>query len=71
MSPKFTEDESELLKAVLSEFVVRGRTGEVGILHGADRFISTHICLKKKQRETLKSAYKKLGISNKPNEVSI
>lgn len=70
MKSEFTNEENELIRLILSEVVIKDRTGEVGIIHGADRFISTNICIKKKQREVLASVFKKLGISNPPREVA-
>ena len=41
MEVKLNEEEAYLLKEVLSRLKVRKRTGELGIMHGADRFVST------------------------------
>lgn len=71
MQVKLTADEAEILKLVLSEVVIQDRTGQVGIMHGADRFISLHIALKKQGRSLLSSAYKKIGISNGAKEVKV
>lgn len=69
MEVKFTGDETEILKLVLSEVVIQDRTGQVGTMHGAYRFISFHIALKKQGRNILNSVYRKIGISNGAKEV--
>ena len=58
---ELTPEESAVLRAVLSKLSVRERTGEVGIIHGADRFVSTQLILKKSEREKLTAAALKLG----------
>lgn len=58
---KLTSDEVALLRAALSKFVLRERTGEVGVLHGADRFVSTQLILKKPEREVLAGLAAKIG----------
>ncbi|HEY8668315.1 MAG TPA: hypothetical protein VIL86_16820 [Tepidisphaeraceae bacterium] len=62
-SPTLNDDEISALRTVLSQLVIRERTGEVGILHGLDRFVSTNVCLKKPQRAALDSALRKLGLN--------
>ncbi len=62
MEITLSSEEIEILKIALSKLVVKNRTGEIGILHGLDRFTSTHICLKKKERENLDALMKKVGI---------
>ena len=54
-------DEAAVLAAVLSRLAIRTRTGEVGVLHGLDRFVSTQLCLKKQELGSLASAATKLG----------
>ena len=71
MEVRLTENEAEMLKLVLSEIVIQGRTGQVGIMHGADRFVSLHVALKKQGRGILSSAFRKLGISNGAKEVKV
>lgn len=70
MSVTFDNSELEILKVILREFVIKDRTGELGILHGANRFISTNICLKKQHRKDLKELFSKLGNSGFPKEVT-
>ena len=60
-----TAEEIDVLRAALVHFVVKDRTGELGILHGMDRFVSTHTCLRKAERQTLETAFRKLGLSLK------
>lgn len=57
-----TAEESDVLRAVAGRLSIRKRTGEVGILHGMERFVSTQLCLKKKERQALDSALEKLGL---------
>lgn len=64
METSLSSEEVEILKLILSKLVIKNRTGELGILYGLDRFISTQICLKKKDREILNTLIKKAGIIN-------
>jgi hypothetical protein len=61
---KLTDDETQALKAILSCLVLRDRTGELGLLHGADRFVSTHRTITKPERAVIQSVTKKLGMSS-------
>ncbi|MBL9130828.1 MAG: hypothetical protein JNG86_06500 [Verrucomicrobiaceae bacterium] len=61
MQITFRDGEIEVLRQVLNQVVVLTRSGEVGILHGMERFVSTNVCLKKAQVEALQSAAKALG----------
>ena len=63
MEAKLKDDEVQALKAVLGRIVIRSRTGEVGIMHGMERFVSTQLCMKKQQLDALDSAAKTLGLS--------
>ena len=56
------KDEAEMLRAILSKVVVEKRTGQVGILHGADRFVSTQVVLKKDDRALLDKLARKIGL---------
>ena len=69
ISINLDNSEVEILNVILREFVIKDRTGELGILHGADRFVSTNICLKKRQRNELKALYNKFGMQNFPKEI--
>jgi hypothetical protein len=60
---KLSPEELQVLRAVLAPLVVKSRTGELGILHGMDRFVSTQVILKKKDLGALDAVAKKLGLS--------
>ncbi|HPE57415.1 MAG TPA: hypothetical protein PK904_13495 [Bacteroidales bacterium] len=47
MEIKIKEKEVELLKMILRNLVVKSRTGEMGIIHGSDRFEMMNAILKK------------------------
>lgn len=55
--------ESVVLARAVRHFVVRRRTGELGIMHGADRFVSTNDRLRRDDLTRLETALKKLGVS--------
>jgi len=57
------DSEAKALARAVRHFVVRSRTGELGITHGADRFVSTNDCFKKADLDLLESALKKLGMN--------
>jgi hypothetical protein len=57
-----SDEEAKELRTVLSAICIRERTGEIGILHGMDRFVSTNICKKKKEVETLDAVAKRCGL---------
>jgi hypothetical protein len=59
---KLTSDEAAVLKSVLAKLAIRQRTGEVGIMHGADRFVSSQNILSKQERESLKAVANKVGL---------
>ena len=69
MAIKLESNEIEILHTLLKEFVIKDLTGELGFVHGSDRFVSTNICLKKQHRRELKELYLKLGIANFPKEI--
>lgn len=60
---KLTPEEAQAVRAALSTLVVRARTGELGVMHGADRFVSTERILKKADREALEAAARKLDLT--------
>lgn len=64
MDVKLTDEEVKALRAAIGTLVVKGRTGELGITAGMERFVSTGRVLKKSDRETLNAAAKKLGLSS-------
>ena len=57
-------EESEIIKTLISSFTLRKRTGEIGIMHGLERFISTHKTFKKQKVDTLDAVFKKFGLTN-------
>ena len=57
------DEEIEVLRLVLRVLAIKSRTGQVGIVHGADRFVATQQILKKGQRDTLDTVAKKLGLA--------
>jgi hypothetical protein len=59
---KVTTEEAAVLKAVLARLAIRSRTGEVGIVHGMDRFISSQLILKRGERELLAVLAAKVGL---------
>ena len=58
-----TPSEAAALKRAASNLVVKNRTGELGISHGANRFVSTQDCFRKQDLDALNSAMTKLGIT--------
>jgi len=46
----------------LIQIMIKNRTGELGIKHGANRFVSTNIPLKKNQIDILEKVAIKVGI---------
>lgn len=61
---KLSSEELEVLRAVTAPLAIKSRTGELGILHGMERFVSTQVILKKKELDVLDSLAKKLGLSS-------
>ena len=59
---KLTTSEAEVLRLVLATLVLNERTGEVGLQHGANRFVSSQQILRLPQRETLDAVSRKLGL---------
>jgi hypothetical protein len=60
---RLTPDEANALRSALSTLVVKARTGELGLLHGADRFVSSQRIFKKAERDALDAAARKLGLA--------
>ncbi len=60
---RLTSDEADVLRRVLRTIAIRRRTGEVGVVHGMNRFVSTNQPLKQQDRESLNAAARKLGLS--------
>ena len=63
MEIKLTQEEVDTLKPIISKLCIRRRTGELGILHGLDRFVSLQIILKKLNIEVLENIAKKVGLN--------
>ena len=64
MEVKLDAKEIDVLRILLNQVKIKTRTGELGISHGLNRFISTNISLQKSQLEKLDSMAKKIGILN-------
>jgi len=58
------QEEITILNITMRNLVLKKRTGEIGIMHGADRFVSTQLCLRKVDIKHLNNAFKKLGIAS-------
>lgn len=59
-----SEDETQALRAILSCLVVRDRTGEPGLPHGADRVVSSQRTFTKPERAVIESLAKKAGLDS-------
>ena len=59
---RLTTDESQALRTVLTVLSLRSHTGEVGLMHGLDRFVSSQVILKKCDLDILDAAARKLGL---------
>jgi hypothetical protein len=59
---KLNAEEAQAVRAALSVMVIKNRTGELGIMHGLDRFVSTQRILKKPERDALHAAARKVGL---------
>lgn len=62
MTP-LTDEEVAVLRDILSRVVVRQCTGQVGVIHGMERFVPINLPLKKPQRLVLESAARKLRMA--------
>jgi hypothetical protein len=60
---RLTDEEAQALRRALQAFVARTRTGELGIMHGLDRFVSNQTTFRRPDLESLDSAARKLGLS--------
>lgn len=60
---KLSTEEAQALRTTLSTLVARDRTGELGILHGLERFVSTQRIFTKAERAALDTAARKLGLA--------
>jgi hypothetical protein len=59
---RLTPEEAAALRTAVSALVVKRRTGELGIVHGAGRFASTQRIFRRAELEALHSAARKLGL---------
>jgi hypothetical protein len=66
---KLTAAEADVLRTVLGTLLVKGRTGELGVLHGADRFVSTQQILRKPDREALDAIARKVGLAGMASRI--
>lgn len=64
METKIRDNEIEVLRKILTHVVIKSRTGEIGIMHGAERFVSTNNILKKEEIDSLERLLNKIGISS-------
>ena len=64
MEAKLNAEEINALRLALSAIVIKERTGEFGILHGMDRFVSAQVILKKPARAALDSVMRKTGAAS-------
>jgi len=69
MKMTLDNQEQELLAAVMQQFVIKTNTGQLGIVHGAERFISTSIVLKKPQLKVLDQIYAKLSTEDEVRRI--
>jgi hypothetical protein len=58
-----TSEEADVLRRVLRTIAVRRRTGEVGVVNGVNRFVSTKQPLMQQDREVLNAVARKLGLT--------
>jgi hypothetical protein len=63
MEIKISDNELGVLRKILNNLVIKSRTGEIRIIHGADRFVSTNNILKKEEIEILEKVFNKTGLS--------
>ncbi len=61
-----SESEARELCTLLSVIHVRERTGEIGVVHGLDRFVSTSVCKKKKELDALDAIARRCGLAGLP-----
>jgi hypothetical protein len=59
---KLSPEEAQVLRKALSALAIRQRTGELGILHGMERFVSTNVSFRRPDLEALDAAARRLGL---------
>lgn len=69
METKINSEEVQVLAKLLSQIYIKQRTGEVGIIHGMSRFVSTSFILKKTEQESLNKLVKKIGLTKGINKL--
>ena len=62
MEVKFDNNEIEILRKILSQVAIKKRTGELGIVHGMNRFVSTNTVFRKEQIDILDKVAKNSGL---------
>ena len=67
MDIKLNDQEIAILRALLTELTIRKRTGELGIMHGMERFVSTNVTFKKLHLEILDQIVRKIGLTDGMN----
>jgi hypothetical protein len=67
MEVKLNDQEIEILNSLLKQVIIRKGTGELGITHGLNRFVSTNVRYNKKHIATLDQIAKKIGLSSGVN----
>jgi hypothetical protein len=56
-------EEAAVLATALRPLVIRGRTGQLGFMYGADRFVAAGPILRKSERELLDAVARKCGLT--------
>jgi len=70
MEIRLTQSEATLLHSILARLAIRSRTGEMGFMHGDNRFVSMQLRLKKEDKTSLNNIAKKLSLSGGVLEIS-
>jgi hypothetical protein len=60
---RLSAEEAEALRRAMTALAVRVRTGELGVLHGLERFVSTHATFRRAELDALDAAARKLGLA--------
>ena len=68
MEIKLNDQEIEILRTLFKAQTIKKRTGELGIIHGMERFISTQVALKKPHLQTLDQIAQKIGLNGGINK---
>ncbi|MCE7991530.1 MAG: hypothetical protein HEP71_06095 [Roseivirga sp.] len=62
MKTSLDQQETDILRAVLAQLKIKKRTGELGVSHGANRFVSTNLSLRKSELQLIDKIATKVGI---------